>query len=161
MPRRNVPRVASASKKRLAYPALERLHDDLCFVPSVITSGPGESKQYFVASWKNLRRLQKFIFLCRNHSFWFSAPCRHADDPLRPLPDEDAVPRIPGRTKWIVHIGDLHAGAAGDCNLLQFSFRPSIKADPVTVGREKWRVDVLHRARNGFGFQVRRRLQIK
>src|SRR5215510_486964 len=116
MPRRNVPRVASTINKRLAFPGLERLHDDLCFVPSVITSGPGDSKQYFVASWKNLRGLQKFIFLCGNHSFWFSAACWHADDPLRPLSDEDAVLRIPGRAIWIVHFSNLHAGAAGDCN---------------------------------------------
>src|SRR6516164_8555131 len=141
----NVPGVAATIDKCFAFSRLQRLHDDLCFVPSVVASGPGDSKQYFIASWKNLRGLQNFIFLRGNHSFWFSAACRHADDPLRPLSDEDAVLRIPGRTIWIVHFSNRHTGAASNCNLLQFSFRHCIETDPVAVGREKWRVDVLHR----------------
>src|SRR5215831_3043692 len=103
MTRRNVPRVAATINKRLAFPGLERLHDDLCFVPSVVTRSPGDSKQYFVVSWKNLRGLQNFIFLRGNHSFWLSAACRDANDPVRALSDEDAVLRIPSRTKRIAH----------------------------------------------------------
>src|SRR5262245_40550876 len=118
MTRRNVPRVAATINKRFAFPSPERLHDDLCFVPSVVTSGPGDSKQYFVASWKNLRGLQNFIFLRGNHSFWFSAACRDANDPLRPLSDEDAVLVITGRTKRYVNFGNRHTGTAGNCNLL-------------------------------------------
>src|SRR5215472_6148225 len=119
MTRRNVPCVTATINKRFAVPGLQRLHDDLRSVPSVVTSGPGDSKQYFVASWKNLRGLQNFIFLRGNHSFWFSAACRDGNDPFRPLSDEDALLRIPDRTKWIVvHFGNRHTGAPGNCNLL-------------------------------------------
>src|SRR5262245_25632353 len=100
MARPDETRVTPAVKQYRPLPCGQRLHDDICVVPTGVTGLRGDAEQDRIAIGQELWTVRALTTFCGNDQLRRATICRHPHDPGR-LTEQDRVVPLPAHAKWI------------------------------------------------------------